>query len=153
MINLKILLYKSEIEYVTSIKYLGVTVVSEKGIHFSAVDDLRNFYRAANSILNTLNKPNEEVQMQLLYANCVPILSYACAVKDFKARDFMDCNTALNDAIRKIFSFHRWESVRALREGFGYPSLTEIFEKAKTKFHSRLTSHHNGVISWLATCQ
>ena len=38
-----------------------------------------------------------------------------------------DINTAINDAIRKIFSFNRWESVRALREGCDKKSIYDIF--------------------------
>ena len=59
-----------------------------------------------------------------VYANCVPTLSYACAVKEYSARELMDCNTAVNDAIRKIFSFNRWESVRSLRKDLGFMSIT-----------------------------
>ena len=144
-------LESNDIEYVSSIKYLGTSIFSEKGLQFSAENDLRSFYRASNSILNTLNKPSEEIQMQLLYTNCVPILSYASAVKVFKSSDFHDCNTALNNAIRKIFSFNRWESVRSLRESFKYPSLTEIFARSRDKFLSRLANHSNPIISWLAS--
>ena len=144
-------LQENVIDYVDSIKYLGTTIVSDRGFRFSAENDLRSFYRASNSILNTLAKPNEEIQLQLLYANCVPILSYASAVKQFKSSEFHDCNTALNNAIRRIFSFHRWESVRALRESFQYPSLTEIFAKSREKFLSRLPFHRNSVITRLAS--
>ena len=148
---LPIHLGKNPIAYTNSVTYLGTSILSDKGLLFSASNDLCTFYRAANALLNTLNRPNEEVQMQLLYANCVPILSYASAVKDLPSTDFHNCNTALNDAIRKVFSFNRWESVRVLRESFGYLSLTEIFAKAKDKFFSRLSDHWNKIISFLAS--
>ena len=41
-----------------------------------------------------------------------------CDVKSYSAQDMRDCNTAVNNGIRKIFTFQRWESVRALRDGF-----------------------------------
>ena len=88
---------------------------------------------SSNSILNVLKKPDDVVQMHLLYTNCVPTLSFASAVKEYPSRSMNDCNTALNDAIRKIFSFSRRESVRDLRMSFGYLSLTEIFANAKRK--------------------
>ena len=108
------------IDYVQSIKYLGTTICSNGGFSFSATHELCNFYRASNAILNVLNKPNENVLMHLLYTNCVPILTYACSIKSFSSKDMGDCTTALNDAIWKIFSFNWWESVRSLRETFGY---------------------------------
>ena len=141
------------IDYVTDIKYLGVTLTSNRGLNFTADNDLRSFYRAANSILNVLNKPDEVTLMYLLYTNCVPTLTYCCSIKEFSSRSMNDCNTAVNDAIRKIFSFHRWESIRHLREGFGYPSLHDIFARAKTKFNRALRGHHNAVISQLASIE
>ena len=65
--------------------------------------------------------------MRLLFSICVPHLSYAADVKELSASDKHKCNIALNNAIRKIFTFHRWESIRSLRAGLGYPDLCTIF--------------------------
>ena len=137
---------ESSIEYTDSIKYLGVSIYSDKGLHYSASNDLRTFYRATNSILSVINKPSEEVLMHLLYTNCIPIIAYACNVKEFSAKDMRDLNTAVNDAIRKIYSFNRWESVRALREGNGMKSIYEIFANAKQKLENSLVSHPNSIM-------
>ena len=131
------------IEYVSSIVYLGTTIVSEKGFRFSATNDIRKFYRSANSLLTVLHKPSENILMQLLYTNCVSIIAYTCNVKFFSASEMRNCNTAINDAIRKVFTFNRWESVRHLRESFGYKSIYELFDEAKTRFSKSLDSHHN----------
>lgn len=139
----------SDIEYTNAIKYLGVSICSEKGLCFSATNDLRTFYRASNSLLSVVKKPSEEVLMNLLYTNCVPVITYACNVKDFPAKDMRDLNTAINDAIRKIFSFNRWESVRDLRDGCCLKSIYEIFAIAKQRFSHSLISHHNSIIRFL----
>ena len=144
-----LLLNGAEIDFVSQIKYLGMTVKSDPNFTFAAESDLRSFYRASNSVLNVLKKPDEAVQMQLLFTNCVPTITYGCAVKDYSAREMSDCNTAINDAIRKIFSFQRWQSTRALREAFDYPSLHEIFAKAKSKFQFSIGNHRNTVLSSL----
>ena len=146
-----IVLNGTNVDYVQSIKYLGVTICSRPSFSYSAETDLRSFYRAVNSILNVINGPNEVIKMHLLFTNCVPILTYACAAKEFPAREMTSCNTALNDAIRKIFSFHRWESVRTLREGFGYKSLIELFANAKRKFLLSLPAHQNPIFRSLPT--
>ena len=52
-------------------------------------------------------------------------------------------NVSLNDAIRKIFGFNRWESTRFLRASFGYPSITEIFEERYQRFMSGITHTRN----------
>ena len=81
--------------------------MSKSGFSFSAAPELQSFYRSVNSILNVINKPDEVTQMHLLFSNCVPVLSHASAVKEFSARDMHTCNTAVNDAVRKKFSFQR----------------------------------------------
>ena len=139
----------SKIDYVSEIKYLGTTIVSSPTFAYSSGPDLRSFYRSANSILNVRNKPNVLIQMHLLFNNCIPTLSFACAVKEFPAREMLNCNTAVNDAIRKIFSYERWESVRLLRKSCGFKSITEIFAEAKKKFQDYLPHHRNPVINQL----
>ena len=136
-------------DFVTSIRYLGTTIESNPGFTFSSAPDLQSFYRSVNSILNVIKKPDDITQMHLLFANCVPFLSYVSAVKEYPSWEMLDCNTAVNDAIRKVFSFHRWESVRELRNGFGYKSLTEIFVNAKEKFQRSLGTHVNPILSHL----
>ena len=146
-----ILLNGFAVDYVTSILYLGVEIESDRGLRFPASKDLRTFYRAANSILTALHKPSEEVLIKLLYTNCVPIITYACHVKQFSAHDMRNCNTAINDAIRRIFTFNRWESVRSLRESFGMKSLYDIFARAAFDFQNSLPSHHNSVLRLICT--
>ena len=88
--------------------------------------------------------------MQLLNTNCVPILTYASAVKVFLAKEMTMCTVALNDAIQKIVTFNRWESVRSLRENFGYKSLYDIFAIASRKFRETILSHRNSTLKSLA---
>ena len=145
-----VLLNGAAIDYVDSIKYLGATIESRKGFEYSSSKDLSSFYRASNSILRAVKKPSEEIQLHLLYSNCIPILTYASAVKQFSSRQMQDCNTAVNDALRLIFGYNRWESVKAVRESFGYKSLTELFHSAKRKFQALLSSHCNTVVRHIA---
>ena len=136
----------NSIEFVEQIRYLGTTITNNRSLSFSNVNDLRSFYRASNSVLNNLQGPDETVLMHLLYSHCVPCFSYACATKEYSSKEMLECTVALNDAIRKIFSFNRWESTRSLREGLGFPSLTEMFAKARKKFFDSLARHDNATI-------
>ena len=81
----------------------------------------------------------------------VPTLSYGCSIKDYSSREMRNFNTAVNNAIRRIFSYNRWETTRSLRENFGYPSLYETFSKAKDKFRLSIANHSNTVLSFLST--
>ena len=127
-------------------KYLGVHVVAGKQISFSPRQALASFYRATNCILSSIHKPNEMVLMNLLYSNCVPILTYAAEAVEFTSTEMRDFNTALNNAIRRIFSYHRWESTRHLRQQLGYPNIFEMFHRRSDAFISRNVESCNDVI-------
>ena len=141
----------SELEYVSEYKYLGIIMSSDKGLCFPATSSIRSFHRAANSILFGRVKPDQHVLMRLLYANCVPILTYGCAVKEYSAADMLRCHVAVNNAIRKIFSFAVWQSIRHIRTSFGYLSVYELFENARCKFLSSASNSSNAVVSQLCS--
>ena len=141
----------STLEFVFEYKYLGVVISSQKGLCFPATATIRSFYRAANSVLNCRVKPDQQVLMKLLYSNCVPIITYACAVKEYSAADMHRCHVAVNNAIRKIFSYAVWQSIRYLRISCGFQSIYELFEKAKRKFLSRAAQSSNAVVRQLAS--
>ena len=107
---------------------------------------LMSFYCSANTILNVLNKPSELVLMKLLYSSCVPILTYGCEVKRHTGREMTGLDVALNDCIRKVFGYNRWESTRELRRSLGYESVTEIFAKRNSRFLNGLFRTGNSVL-------
>ena len=88
--------------------------------------------------------------MKLLYSICVPNVTYACDVVVYHCREMESLHVAVNDAIRRIFSYNRWESIRTLRESFGYHSVTEIFAKRKLSFERRLAKIGNTFLASLS---
>ena len=107
-----LILYNEPLEFVPHWRYLGATVVAGAKLTFSCKQELSNFYRSLNSLLSATQKPNELVLMNLLYSNCVSALTHAAEVKVIPNSELNDCNVALNNAIRRIFTFLRWESTR-----------------------------------------
>ena len=139
------------VEFVSEWKYLGTTLVTGKRLFFSARPDLTSFFRATNAIINVLVGAHEHTLLALLHSNCVPILTYACAVKHYSSSDMSDCNLAMNNAFRKIFGFTEWQSIRTLREEFGFKSLYVTFKTAKDRFRDSCLTHQNPVISYIAS--
>ena len=131
-------MYEENLECVEKYKYLGVDVVAGSKIGFSSIRSLIKFRSSANTVLNVHNKPSEPILMKLLYSVCVPNLTYACEAVSYSSKEIESLNVALNDSVRRIFDFNRWESVRYLRSTFGYPSITEIFYSRREMFHFRL---------------
>ena len=138
------------IQFVSEWRYLGLFLQSGKNVTFSPNTDLRNFYASFNSLFNAYARPSETVLMQLLYSTCIPNLTYAADVKVFTSNEMSKNNTAVNDAIRKIFTFNRWESIRDFRAGLGYPDLYTIFAKRRTSFHSKLPYIGNSVLKHMS---
>ena len=131
---------------VTSYKYLRVNITAGKRFETPTRKPLMSFYCSANTILNVLNKPSEQVLMKLLYSSCVPILTYGCEVKRPTGREMTSLDVALNDCIRKVFGYNRWESTRELRRSLGYESVTEIFAKRNSRFLNGLFRTGNSVL-------
>ena len=138
-----------ELDFVDQWKYLGITMITGSSFSCSSQRCLNTFYRSANSVLNVTRRPSENVQMKILYHISVPHLTYACDVVDFSSKELNRLHVALNDAIRKVFTFKRWESVKTLREGFGYLSITEIFAKRKRTFLRKIPGTGNRLLSYL----
>ena len=145
-----LLLNGSTIEIVNEWKYLGTTIVSGKSLSFSAKKELRSFYASFNSLYNAKIKPDEPVMMQLLYSTCLPIFTYASDVKFFSASEMQSCQTAVNNAIRRIFGYNRWESIRQLRQELGYKDLTTIFYLRKEAFLKKALTSGNHVVRFIA---
>ena len=146
-----IILGDNPLEYVSEYKYLGVLLCADRTLSFSVVDTLRAFHRAANSILRNRVKPENAILLKLLYTNCVPIITYACAVREFSATDMRRCHVAVNNAIRKIYSFAVWQSIRQIRIDNGFKSIYEIFSLAKSKFAAMAPKSSNLIVSHLAS--
>ena len=110
---------------------------------------LRGFFGSANSVLSSLMKPRENVSMQLLYSNCVPKLTFGAAVKDLTSSEMNQFNVAVNTAVRRIFGFRQWQSIRQIREVYSYDSIEVLYEKAKKRFHDGMLSHKNSILNFL----
>ena len=138
------------IEYVRNCRYLGFHILSGTKLKFSSTECLRGFFGSVNSIMTLMTRPSENVLMQLLYSNCVPKLSYGAAVKDLTATDKHQYNVAVNNAVRRIFGFRYWQSIRQLREYYGYDSVEIIFAKARKRFLISIANHNNGLLRFLS---
>ena len=75
--------------------------------------------------------------------------TYGAAVKDLSYNEKQRHNVAINIAIRRIFGFRRWESIRQLREFYGFESIEMMFQKAKKRFYCSLATHSNPTLRTL----
>jgi len=52
--------------------------------------------------------------------------------------------------VRRIFGFRYWQSIRQLREYYGYDSVEIIFAKARKRFLISIANHNNGLLRFLS---
>ena len=145
----KLKLGDADIDYVQNFRYLGFNILSDVRFRFSSTECLRGFFGSVNSIFSLLSRPKENVLIQLLYSNCVPKLTYGAAVKDLTAGEKHQYNVAINNAVRRIFKFRYWQSIRQLREFYGFDSIETIFSKARNQFLISIANHENGILRFL----
>ena len=141
-----LMLNSEPIHYEHEWKYLGCLVQSGKRFSFSCKNDLATFRRSVNSIIRAVRRPSEQVLLQLLYSVSIPILTYAADVKQFSYAEMYACHVAINNAIRLIFQFNRWESIRSLRTQFGYNDLYTLFALKRRNFFLNLPQIGNEIV-------
>ena len=88
--------------------------------------------------------------MQLLYSNCVPKLTYGAAIKDLTSAEKNQFNVAVNNAIRRIFGFRCWQSIRQIREFYHYKSIEDLFSNARQRFLNAMVYHKNETLKFLS---
>ena len=149
----KITIHGESIDYVNSCKYLGFHLMSHDKFKFSVTEDLRGFFGSIYSVLSSIRRPRENVLMQLLYSNCVPKLTFGAPVKDLTASEMNQFNVAVNTAVRRIFGFRQWQSIRHLRDIYHYDSVEVMFEKLRKRFFNCMFCHDNETLKFLAALQ
>ena len=125
---------------------VSIIITNGKMLSFTARPDTASFFCATNALINSLSNANELVKLTLIYSNCVPILTYACSVKQYSSTDMSDCNVAVNNALRRVFGFKDWRSIRTLREIFHFKSIYEIFKTSRERFLKSCENHPNPVL-------
>ena len=123
------------IEWTCKWKYLGVQLKSGKRFGCSVVEQVKKFYRAANSILRIEGRSDKLVMLRLLEAHCVPIITYGIEVIHVADRDERrSLRVAYNSLFRKIFHYGRTESVTDLQHLHGRKTWEELQDSRIASF-------------------
>ena len=70
-------------------------------------------------------------------------------MKDLSAAEKHKYNVAVNNAVRRIFGFRHWQSIRQLREVYKYDSIEIVFAKARKRFLTSIANHSNKILRFL----
>ena len=123
-----------EIVWVTSFKYLGVTFISGPKFTIDFQIIKRKFYCAVNSVLSHCKRNDNLVKLKLVKSFCLPLLTYCLGAFEASQSKIKDLAVCWNDCFRKIFGFHRWESVRELQCFLGDLPFEFIYDIHRWRF-------------------
>ena len=121
---------EEKIAWVSMCNYLGVSVCSGNFFRTNCEERRRKFCGAVNA-LTSHNMLSKECYMHILGTQCVQILMYGASVWSFARESLRRINVSFNDAVRKIFHYNRWESVRAVLRVFGMVPMDLHLIRAK----------------------
>ena len=79
----------------------------------------RKFFDSCNAIFSNSVHLSELLRLNLMECYSLPILQYCVAAIKFTVTQLKALSACWNMAFRKIFGFHRWESVRTFICGLG----------------------------------
>ena len=92
------------IQWVSSCRYLGISIVSGRTFRCSFDNVKARFFRAFNAIYSKVGRlASEEVILSLLRTKCLPILLYATEACPLLARTKQSFEFALTRVLMKIF--------------------------------------------------
>ena len=136
----------------TSIKYLGLSLVSGRSV---TVDDSiikRKFYASCNAILSNSAGQSELTRLFLLETYCLPILTYCTMAINVSQKVVHSFNVCWNMMYRRIFNFNKWESVSLFIAGMGRLKFTYLYQWLQFKMLKKLVHHSAFVVEHLLQC-
>ena len=134
------------ITWCESIKYLGVHFLAGPSIKVDTDIIKRNFFASCNVILGNSVCQSELARLSLLESYCLPVLQYCTSAVYLNVTQLSELNACWNMVFRKIFGFHKWESVKLFIAGLGRLDLIHIRVWSCLKFCKRMISSTNQVI-------
>jgi hypothetical protein len=102
------------IDWKESIKYLGVNLKSAVKFSVDLNEVRRKFFVAVNSVMNHCSHTSDLIKLELLEKHCLPIILYCVESFNLDNYSLSLLNSWWNSVYRKIFKFHKWESVKNL---------------------------------------
>ena len=104
----------SEIQWVEKAKYLGLTLVAGKVFTIDLSETRRKFFVSVNVILSKCQHCSDIVKLSLIETHCLPVLLYGLDSLNLPSRQLAELNSWWNSVYKKIFGYHKWESVKEL---------------------------------------
>ena len=136
--------------WVTSCRYLGVTLIAAKHFKISISSNKKSFYKSFNSIYGKIGRrASEDVIIKLVVSKCIPIFTYgldACPLlkSDLRSMDFVFVR-----ALMRIFKTNSIEIINHCQSSFHLRKLSVVVIDLKLRFLQRYITSDNLFCSFL----
>lgn len=119
------------INWVPNYMYLGLKIVSGKEFAVDVDGRRGKFCAAVNNVLSHKSSLSEECLVHIINAQCLPVLGYGAGVWKCNNDTIRRVGVCFNDAIRRVFGYRRYESVRTILFEFGMLPMDLYVAKAR----------------------
>jgi len=136
-----------KLEWVTSIKYLGIVFNSGFKMRIDTSYIRRKFYASCNGILAHCKSADEFVRLSLVKSFCLPLLCYCLGALELSSQQVQGLSVCWNDCFRRIFGFKRFESVKCLQFYCNELPFVYMFDLYKWKFLTHVSGVHNRFVA------
>lgn len=109
----------------------------------------RKFFASCNAVLNNSVHQLDLLRLQLSESYCMPVLQYCLGAITFSKSQLGELNACWNMVYRRIFGFHKWESVKLFICGLGRLDFKHIYVWSSIKFAKKLSMCNNYVLNKL----
>ena len=127
-----------QITWSKELRYLGIFIVSSQIFRCSLDCAKRSFHRAADAIFGNIGRiASEDVLLQLLKLECIPVLLYALEVCQLLRRDLQSLDFIVS-IFMKLIRTNDMSIIRYCQEMFYFelPSIT--LQKRSEKFEMNI---------------
>jgi len=134
------------VNWVTSVRYLGVYLESSSTFKCSFESNKAKFYKAFNCIFGKIGRVvSEEVIFALVKSKCMPILLYGTEACPVNSAIRHSLQFALKSALLKIFGALSKDTYQDIREYFGIWTVEEQISARKRTFNLRHCASESAV--------
>ena len=135
------------LEWVDSIKYLGIVIKSDKMFNVDLKDTRRKFFVSFNSIINKCKYASDIVKLQLLESHCLPILMYSLECLSLTHALIKEVNCWWNAVYRRIFGYNKW--VKEVICRLGRLDIHHLLNQRRLLFMKRVAVSNNSIMTAL----
>ena len=131
----------SELQFVQSLKYLGVQFVAAKKFACSVENVRVKCYRTFNAIYaRSKGAQSEMVTLQLFKSYCLPFMLYATEVMSLSERSLKSLDYCVRQIVAKVFSVQDNNCIAEIRAFCDLPYIGVLIERRRLKFVEKLVA-------------